>query len=497
MLCATAAVRISAVLLLLSLGFLFQKWRCGKMMGKSGKPQCWRSSALLKKSAAKKKRKKGMLWWLGVFVLARLGGLIFCHARSFPNQATKPMPRYNTRHQARLRAAGEGVEKEHRREKESTVKTTQTAGPAKRARRRVSPRGAQHGPSTEAKPPRCTVGTVDTRGNRRRRHRTQQERYRNGDGDDGELQSKRHKDSEQQHAAASTTTTPSKQLQKPQEERDSPRGRGIREVRTIIKTTEKDVANKKEAFERAHAVLQQVESRISSTEAQLPPIRQQLASLRASEASLQASVQGSEASVQGSEANLQASEASVRASEANLQASEANLQADVRRIDAMRFDLAQQENALAAAQQRGDNFAEGQAQRLVTFYQREIPNQEQRLEENRQRLEENRQELLSLGATEAELQAELQSHKAAKQRAEKELRRHQSAFDKAKTELGESCVHSNSLPFSLFDTCETSHPRHPLLDPLRLLTDNHRDDLRRRECEKLSLRHPVWCTLCV
>ena len=460
------------------------------MMGKSGKPQCWFVRTFEEKRG-KKERKKGMLWWLGVFVLARLVACLFVTLAHFQ---TKPpshhtMPRYNTRHQARLRAAGKGVEKEHR-EKESTVKTTQTAMPAKRARRRVPPRGAQHGPSTEAKPPRRTVDTVDTRGNRRRRHRKQQERYRNGDGDDGELQSKRHKDSEQQHAAASTTTTPSKQLQKPQEERDSPRGRGIREVRTIIKTTEKDVANKKEAFERAQAVLQQVESRISSTEAQLPPIRQQLASLRAS-------VQGSEASVQGSEANLQASEASVRASEANLQASEANLQADVRRIDAMRFDLAQQENALAAAQQRGDNFAEGQAQRLVTFYQREIPNQEQRLEENRQRLEENRQELPSLRATEAELQAELQSHKAAKQRAEEELRRHQRAFDKAKTELGESCVHSNSLPFSLFDTCETSHPRHPLLDPLRLLTDNHRDDLRRREGEKLSLRHPVWCTLCV
>ena len=467
------------------------------MMGKSGKPQCWFVRTFEEKRG-KKERKKGMLWWLGVFVLARLVACLFVTLAHFQ---TKPpshhtMPRYNTRHQARLRAAGKGVEKEHR-EKESTVKTTQTAMPAKRARRRVPPRGAQHGPSTEAKPPRRTVDTVDTRGNRRRRHRKQQERYRNGDSNDGELQSKRHKDSEQQHAAASTTTTPSKQLQKPQEERDSPRGRGIREVRTIIKTTEKDVANKKEAFERAHAVLQQVESRISSTEAQLPPIRQQLASLRAS-------VQGSEASVQGSEANLQASEASVRASEANLQASEANLQADVRRIDAMRFDLAQQENALAAAQQRGDNFAEGQAQRLVTFYQREIPNQEQRLEENRQRLEENRQrleenrqELPSLRATEAQLQAELQSHKAAKQRAEEELRRHQSAFDKAKTELGESCVHSNSLPFSLFDTCETSHPRHPLLDPLRLLTDNHRDDLRRREGEKLSLRHPVWCTLCV
>ena len=61
MLCATAAVRISAVLLLLSLGFLFQKWRCGKMMGKSGKPQCWFVRTFEEKRGKKEKEERNAL----------------------------------------------------------------------------------------------------------------------------------------------------------------------------------------------------------------------------------------------------------------------------------------------------------------------------------------------------------------------------------------------------------------------------------------------------
>ena len=72
-------------------GFLFQKWQGGKMMGKKWQTTCG-SSAFLKKSAGKKKGRKEERNALvvGRVCSCSLGGLPFCHARSFPNQATKP-----------------------------------------------------------------------------------------------------------------------------------------------------------------------------------------------------------------------------------------------------------------------------------------------------------------------------------------------------------------------------------------------------------------------
>ena len=362
------------------------------------------------------------------------------------------MPRYNTRHQARLRAAGEGVEKEHRREKESTVKTTQTAGPAKRARRRVSPRGAQHGPSTEAKPPRRTV---DTRGNRRRRHHKQQERYCNDDDDDGddddddydssELRSKRHKDAEQQHTVAVDTRKPhggdgtSQQKRQPTPDNSNP----------VPATPANQNPPKRKSITPRTGKIMKIEANIAIYEAQIEDY--QSADSRAT-----TQWQRVQANLATCEENIKA----LKSFDQLLQANQAKLQANQAKLEANEQDLKENQKEqlnwrvkLDAAQQAGNSAREANAQAAIDL----LAKAEQRLETEDKRLRRENADIISSEADirarkearQRELEAEKQELEAQVTKLTGQLKESQTARAELQAEIGESHLACRQPPSPL------------------------------------------------
>ena len=407
------------------------------MMGKKWQTTCG-SSAFLKKSAGKKKGRKEERNALVVGRVCSCSLWCLLPRSLISHQAAKPpshhtMPRYNTRHQARLRAAGKGVEKEHRREKESTVKTTQTAGPAKRARRRVSPRGAQHGPSTEAKPPRRTV---DTRGNRRRRHHKQQERYCNDDSDDGdddddydssELRSKRHKDAEQQHTVAVDTRKPhggdgtSQQKRQPTPDNSNP----------VPATPANQNPPKRKSITPRTGEIMKIEAKIAICEAQIKD--KQKADKRAT------------TQLQRVQANLATCEEKIKALKSFdqlLEANQAKLEKNEAKLEENQKEQLNWRVKLDAAQQAGNSAREANAQAAIDL----LAKAEQRLETEDKRLRRENADIISSEADirarkearQRELEAEKQELKAQVTQLTGQFKESQTARAELQAEIGES-----------------------------------------------------------
>ena len=369
------------------------------------------------------------------------------------------MPRYNTRHQARLRAAGKGVEKEHRREKESTVKTTQTAGPAKRARRRVSPRGAQHGPSTEAKPPhrkvdtRRTVDTVDN-------HHKQQERYCNDDDDDGddddddydssELRSKRHKDAEQQHTVAVDTRKPhggdgtSQQKRQPTPDNSNP----------VPATPANQNPPKRKSITPRTGEIMKIEANIAIYEAQIEDY--QSADSRAT-----TQWQRVQANLATCEENIKA----LKSFDQLLEANQAKLEKNEAKLEENQKEQLNWLGKLDAAQQAGNSDQAATAQAAIDL----LAKAEQRLETEDKRLRRENADIISSEADirarkearQRELEAEKQELKAQVTQLTGQFKESQTARAELQAEIGESHLACRQPPpLSFVPTCLHALDRH-------------------------------------